>query len=165
MATRAKTNSLYIRNQDNTYRKATNNEIIHTATRIINRRFRKGRTLSSPREVQDLIKLRLAKLEYELFSVLWLDNRHRVIKFEELFRGTIDGASVYPREIVKSALSHNAAACILAHNHPSGEAKPSQADITLTEQLTETLGLIEIRVLDHIIVAENCVSLAEMGLM
>ena len=103
---------------------------------------------------------------YEVFSCLFLDNRHRVIEFEELFRGTIDGASVHPREVVQRALYHNAAALILAHNHPSGVAEPSSADRRITQRLKEALALVEIRVLDHFIVGEGQpVSMAELGLM
>ena len=100
-----------------------------------------------------------------MFAILWLDNRHRVIAFEELFRGTIDGASIHSREVVKSALGHNAAACIMAHNHPSGVSDPSRADENITRRLRDALALIEVRVLDHIIVGEDCVSFAERGLL
>jgi len=111
------------------------------------------------------MKLHLAHLDHEVFAVLWLDNRHRVLSFEELFRGTIDGASVHPREVVKAALSHNAAACILAHNHSSGVSEPSQADVSLTSRLREALSLVDLRVLDHIVVGEDCTSFAERGLL
>jgi len=107
----------------------------------------------------------LEHLEHEVFTVLWLDNRNRVLAFEELFRGTIDGASVHPPEVVKSALIHNAAACIIAHNHPSGVSTPSQADRTVTDKLKEALSLIDVRVLDHIIVGDECTSFAEQGLL
>jgi DNA repair protein RadC len=101
-----------------------------------------------------------------VFACLFLDNHHRVIDYEELFRGTIDGASVHPREVVRRALHHNAAAVIFAHNHPSGVSEPSQADARLTRQLREALGLVDVRVLDHIIVGEGEPrSLAEMGLL
>jgi DNA repair protein RadC len=103
---------------------------------------------------------------HELFCCLHLDNRHRLIAFDELFRGTIDGASVHPREVVKQALARNAAAVILAHNHPSGVAEPSQADELVTRRLREALQLVDIRVLDHMIVADNgCLSFAERGLI
>ncbi len=94
-----------------------------------------------------------------------MDNRHRVIEFEELFRGTIDGARVHPREVVKSVLKHNAAACIFAHNHPSGDATPSQADQQITQRLKEVLGVIDVRTLDHVVVSENTCSFAELGLL
>jgi DNA repair protein RadC len=99
-----------------------------------------------------------------VFACLFLDNRHRVIAFEELFRGTIDGASVHPREVVKHALHHNAAALILAHNHPSGVAEPSRADVQITRRLVAALGLVDIRVLDHLVIGDTeAVSLAERG--
>lgn len=100
------------------------------------------------------------------FTCLFLDNRHRVITFEELFQGTINGASVFPREVVKKALSHNAAAVILAHNHPSGVAEPSEADRNITQQLSKALALVDIKVLDHLVVGDGeTVSMAERGLV
>ena len=105
-------------------------------------------------------------LDHELFCCLYLDNRHRVLRFDELFRGTIDGTSVYPREVVKEALLINAAAVILAHNHPSGVAEPSQADERITKRLKSALDLVDIRLLDHLIVGEGAAtSLASRGLL
>lgn len=110
------------------------------------------------------IKQRLRAYPHEVFACLYLDNQHRFLQFDELFRGTIDGASVYPREVVKSALQHNAAAVILAHNHPSGIAEPSQADIHITKRIQSALDLVDIRVLDHIIVGDaDVTSLAQLG--
>ncbi|WP_417511769.1 RadC family protein [Methylophaga sp.] len=110
------------------------------------------------------IKQRLRAYPHEVFACLYLDNQHRFLQFDELFRGTIDGASVYPREVVKSALQHNAAAVILAHNHPSGIAEPSQADINITKRIQSALDLVDIRVLDHIIVGDaDVTSLAQLG--
>ncbi len=110
------------------------------------------------------IKQRLRAYPHEVFACLYLDNQHRFLQFDELFRGTIDGASVYPREVVKSALQHNAAALILAHNHPSGIAEPSQADIHITKRIQSALDLVDIRVLDHIIVGDaDVTSLAQLG--
>jgi DNA repair protein RadC len=110
------------------------------------------------------LKQRLRPYAFEVFACLFLDNQHRLIHFEELFRGTIDGASVYPREIVKQGLAHNAAAVILAHNHPSGVAEPSQADIQITRRIQSALQLVDIRVLDHIIVGDgDTTSLAQQG--
>lgn len=150
---------------DGAYRKATEDEIIETALAIINARFAKGTEVSRPKDAQVFLKLELAHVPHELFAVLWLDNRHRVIALETLFRGTIDGASVYPREVVKAALEHNAAACILCHNHPSGLAEPSQADRKITHDVKAALDLIGVRTLDHILVGENIYSFAENGLM
>jgi DNA repair protein RadC len=122
--------------------------------------------LSSPEDTRSYLRAHLKGLPYEVFACLFLDNRHRVISFEELFRGTIDGASVHPREVVRRVLHHNAAAVILAHNHPSGVAEPSRADQLLTQRLKEALGLIDVRVLDHLIVGDGeIVSLAERGML
>ena len=123
----------------------------------------RGDVLSSPLATRAFLAARLRDYPFEVFGVLFLDNRHRVIAFEELFRGTIDGASVHPREVVRRALHHNAAAVILSHNHPSGVAEPSRADAVITRRLSEALGLIDVRVLDHVIVADEMVSLAERG--
>ena len=123
-------------------------------------------SLENPETTRQFLASRLRHLPHEVFACLFLDNRHRVIVFEELFRGTIDGASVHPREVVRRALQHNAAAVILSHNHPSGVAEPSRADIQLTRRLMEALALIDVRVLDHIVVGDgNGVSFAERGLL
>ncbi len=125
----------------------------------------RGMAITSPEKTKAFLQLKLAHLEHEVFAVLWLDNRHRVIAFEEMFRGTIDGASVHPREVVKAAMRHNAAACIFAHNHPSGVAKPSHADMNITQRLKEALEFVDVRPLDHVIVGENTCSFAERGLI
>ncbi len=128
--------------------------------------MRFGPLLDSPGATHRFLISRLRDQPHELFCCLHLDNRHRLIAFDELFRGTIDGASVHPREVVKQALSRNAAAVILAHNHPSGVAEPSQADELITRRLREALALVDIRVLDHCIVGDNgCLSFAERGLL
>ncbi len=128
--------------------------------------MRSGPALLNPQATRDYLRVRLRDLPHEVFCCLYLDNRHRVIAFEELFRGTLDGASVHPREVVKHALAHNAASLILAHNHPSGVAEPSQADELITRRLKEALNLVEIRVLDHLIVGDSrCESFAERGLL
>jgi len=125
-----------------------------------------GSALSSPRATRDFLQMRLRDLPHEVFCVVYLDSRNRVLGFQELFRGTIDGASVHPREVVKEALSRNAAAVILAHNHPSGIAEPSQADELITRRLKEALALVDIRVLDHFVVGDGvCESFAERGLL
>jgi DNA repair protein RadC len=125
-----------------------------------------GPSLASPRATCDFLTATLRDLEHEVFCCLYLDRRHRLIQFEELFRGTIDGASVHPREIVKRALQRNSAAVIVAHNHPSGVAEPSRADELITQRLKEALALVDIRLLDHIIVGDGAsVSLAERGLI
>ena len=157
--------SLMVKDADGRYRLATGDEIIDAAVAEINRRFARGTEITSPDKTKEFLRLRLSHLEHEVFAVLWLDNRHRVLAFEELFRGTIDGAAVYAREVVKSALKHNAAACILCHNHPSGVADPSQADRTLTERLKNALAVVEVRTLDHMVVAEEIYSFAEHGML
>jgi DNA repair protein RadC len=125
-----------------------------------------GPGLTSPRTTRDYLRMRLRDLPHEVFCCLYLDNRHRVIAFDELFRGTIDGATVHTREVVKQALARNAAAVILAHNHPSGVAEPSQADELITRRLRDALSLVDIRVLDHLVVGDaECVSFAERGLL
>jgi DNA repair protein RadC len=125
-----------------------------------------GPALESPRATRTFLVAQLRDLPYEVFCCLHLDNRHRLIAFDELFRGTIDGASVHPREVVRQALYRNAAAVILAHNHPSGVAEPSHADELITLRLRDALGLVDIRVLDHLIVGDSrCVSLAERGVL
>ncbi len=125
-----------------------------------------ARVSNSPRATRDFLTARLRDRSYEVFCCLHLDNRHRLIAFDELFRGTIDGASVHPREVVKQALARNAAAVILAHNHPSGVAEPSQADELITQRLKEALALVDIRLLDHVIVGDgSCLSFAEKGLI
>lgn len=122
--------------------------------------------LDSPQASRDYLKLRLDGLPQEVFACLFLYNRHRVLAYEELFRGTIDGASVHPREVVRRTLEVNAAAVIFAHNHPSGLTDPSQADIRITQRLKDALALIEVRVLDHLVIGEGeGVSFAERGLL
>ena len=139
-------------------------DILLMARQLANLRLRRGRALTSPKEVFSHLQVLLGDYEHEVFALLLLDNRHRVIVFHELFRGTLDSANVYPREVVKTALEHNAAATVLVHNHPSGNPEPSQADLTLTHKLQEALNLVGVRTLDHIVVGhEGCVSLAEQG--
>ena len=125
-----------------------------------------GDTLRSPQDTEAFLRARIHGLEHEVFCCLFLDNRHRVLRFEEMFRGTIDGTGVYPREVVKEALATNAAAVILAHNHPSGVAEPSQADERITQRLRAALGLVDIRLLDHLIIGDGEItSMASRGLL
>jgi DNA repair protein RadC len=125
-----------------------------------------GETIKSPSDTESYLQARIRHLGHELFCCLYLDNRHRVLRFDELFRGTIDGTSVYPREVVKEALSVNAAAVILAHNHPSGVAEPSQADERITKRLKSALELVDIRLLDHLIIGDGeTTSMASRGLL
>ncbi len=141
-------------------------DILLMAKQLANQRLRRGRQLTAPHDVFTHLQTLLEAYEYEVFALLMLDCKHRIIAFHELFRGTLDGASVYPREVVKIALEHNAAAIILVHNHPSGDPEPSLADRTLTNKLKEALNLVGVRTLDHIVVGhEGCVSLAEQGFL
>jgi DNA repair protein RadC len=139
---------------------------IELARRSIEERLKKDPVLTSPGAVRDYLKLALGGRQHEVFVCIWLDAQHRVIEYEEAFEGTLTQTSVYPREIVKAALSKNAAAVIFAHNHPSGAAQPSQADELLTRNLKEALALVDIKVLDHFIVAgHQAISFAERGLL
>lgn len=142
-------------------------KIIARALRILEERAKYNeQTLGTPTDVKNYLRLKLGEVEHEVFCCVWLDSQHKVIDFEEMFRGTISQTSVYPREIVKAALRHNAAAVIFAHNHPSGVLEPSSADIQLTSTLKKTLDMVDVRTLDHFIVsAAGIVSLAEKGLM
>lgn len=146
---------------------AAHDAIIARALRIMEGRLQyRDVTLTSPQAVREYLTLKLADREYEVFVALFLDSQHRLIACEELFRGTLAQTSVYPREVVKAALRHNAAAIIFAHNHPSGVAEPSRADEMLTGALKQALNLIDCRTLDHLIVGgTNITSFAERGLI
>ena len=158
--------NLFIHGADGVAEPATSEQILGAARQVLAHRVRRGATLSSPQKVREYLSMRLGHLDYEVFGLILVDNRHRVIEYVEPFRGTIDGASVHPREVVKQALRRNAAAVILAHNHPSGIAEPSQADELITRRLREALALVDIRVLDHCIVGDGgCLSFAERGLL
>ncbi len=151
---------------DGTTRAATPDEVIAAARHHLTHRIRRGRAITKPNDVRDFLSVELGALEHEVFAVIFLDKRHRVISYLEMFRGTIDGASVHPREVVKEALARNAAAVILAHPHPSGIAEPSQADEQITRRLKDALDLLDIRILDHFIIAGGDVmSFAERGLL
>ncbi len=134
--------------------------------RQLQARLERGDALCNPDDTRRYLRARLRHLDHEVFACLLLDTRHRVIRFDPLFRGTLDGAAVHPREVVRLALRHGAAAIILAHNHPSGVAEPSTADLAITRRLRDALALIDVRVLDHLIVGDGEeVSLAERGLI
>ena len=140
--------------------------VLEMSKRHLSETLEKKNVISSPDETRQYLKQRLRDRPYEVFAALFLDNRHQIIKFEELFRGTIDGASVYPREVVKKDLQHNAAALIIAHNHPSGVAEPSSADEHITLRLRDALALVDIRLLDHFIIGDgDIISLAERGVI
>jgi DNA repair protein RadC len=140
--------------------------VLEMARRHFKEILQRGNALTSPDITRAYLSAHLRGYSYEVFACLFLDNQHRVIKLDELFRGTIDSASVYPREVAKQALHHNAAAVIFAHNHPSGISEPSQADRQITEKLKQALALFDIRVLDHFIIGDGQpYSFAEHGLL
>jgi len=140
--------------------------VVELARRALKEEITRDDALNSPQAVRDYLRLTLASLPYEVFVALFLDSQNRLLAADELFRGTLAQTSVYPREVVKAALSRNAAAVIFAHNHPSGVAEPSRADELLTQSLKQALSLVDIRTLDHFIVAgQRVISLAERGLV
>jgi DNA repair protein RadC len=158
--------NLFIHGADGASEPATTEQILAAARQVLAHRVRRGASLSSPQKVREYLTMRLGNLDYEVFAVLLADSRHKVIEYVELFRGTIDGASVYPREIVKLALEKGAAACILLHNHPSAVKEPSHADELITKRVVSALALINVRVLDHCIIAgDSVLSFSEMGLL
>lgn len=139
--------------------------ILASAANIIAERYVKKDAYTNPQATKDFLTYKLGGYEREVFAVMLLDNQHQLLEFKELFFGTLDAASVYPREVVKAVLAVNAAAVIFAHNHPSGESEPSTADKHITKRLTDALALIDVRVLDHIVVGRLPVSFAERGLL
>lgn len=143
----------------------TEQDVLAAAEGILRERLERQGSIGSSTDANDFLRMRLGALAHEEFHVLWLDNRHRIIDCQKLFTGTVDGASIYPREVVRAALSINASAAILAHNHPSGVAEPSAADRAITHELRDALRLVGVRILDHIVVGAECVSMAGRGLM
>ena len=140
--------------------------VLEMSRRHLQEHLQRGDVLTSPEATRQFLQARLRDCPHEVFATLFLDNQHRVIEFEELFRGTIDGASVHPREVVQRALHHNAAALILAHNHPSGVAEPSQADQRITQRLQQALALVDVRLLDHFVIGDGQpTSFVERGLL
>lgn len=157
--------TLYIRDTSG-FREADASVVLDRAEALLAQRYRAGSpVLTSPALTRDFLRVHLGGCDHEVFGVLHLDSRHRLIAAEDLFRGTIDSASVHPREVVKAALLRNAAAVVLYHNHPSGRAEPSSADELITRRLKDALSLIDVRLLDHLIVAESVYSMAEHGLL
>jgi DNA repair protein RadC len=157
--------TLYVR-EGGEYREATASDVFQRAQALMAQRFRAGTAvLDSPGKMREFLRLRLGTLDHEVFSVLFLTSRHRLIEYVELFRGTLDGASVHPREVVKEALARNAGAVICCHAHPSGDPTPSQADELVTRRLKAALELVQIRLLDHLVIGESISSMCELGLM
>jgi DNA repair protein RadC len=158
--------ALLVRDVAGQYRPAEANEVLLAAQQLLAAQVRGSDLMDSPAVVKDFLRSRLGHLPHEVFAVVHLDSQHRVIDYVEMFRGTVSQTSVYPREVVKRALHHNAASVIFAHNHPSGIADQSRADELLTDSLKQALALVDIRVLDHFIVAGNTtLSFAEKGLL
>lgn len=157
----------FLREADGTYsaKNITEQDVLKMASVIAAQKINNRVCIDSPHKATELIQFKMGTPEHEVFACLFLDTKHNVITYETLFYGTIDGASVYPRQVVKSALQHNAAACIIAHNHPSGDPEPSHADKVLTERLKAALALIDVRVLDHLIVGHTTYSFAENNLL
>ncbi len=139
--------------------------VVEMSRRYLEEKMLRGDVLTDASAVEDYLKLKLRNYPYEVFCCVFLDNKHRVIEFEELFRGTIDSASVHPREVIRRVIHHNAAAVIFSHNHPSGVAEPSQSDQRITNTLKQALSLIDVRVLDHFIIGDEVVSFAQRGLI
>lgn len=158
--------SLLVRDVAGDYRPANADEVLAAARRVLAGQMRNCEVLGSPEVVRDFLRVKLGLLEHEVFAVLALDVQNRLIDYVELFRGTVSQTSVYPREVVKEALVRNAAALILVHNHPSGATEPSRADELLTQALKTALALVDIKLLDHLIVAGgDILSFAERGLL
>ena len=156
--------NLFIHGVDGAAKPATAEQILAAARQVLSHRVRRGATLSSPQKVREYLSMRLGHLDYEVFGLILVDSHHRVIEYVELFRGTIDGASVHPREVVKLILDREAAACLLVHNHPSQVGEFSHADELITKKLKEVLQGIDVRILDHLlVVGGTVVSMAEMG--
>jgi len=139
--------------------------VLEMSRRHLQEKLEKGDALENAQATREYLMAKMRHYDHEVFAILFLDNKHQIISFKELFNGTIDGASVYPREVVKLVLQQNAAAVILAHNHPSGNASPSASDRQITQKLKEALALVDVRVLDHFIVGEEGFSFAEHGLI
>ena len=154
---------LYIKDLCGVYQPAPKETILSEARRLSGYQFRRGAAILSPTSAKEAIGLKLTGLEHEVFGCLFLDSRHQVLAWREMFRGSINRNSVHPREVVKEALALNAASVIIAHNHPSSGIQPSKEDLELTRTLTEILKVIDVRVLDHLIVGEEVLSLSETG--
>ena len=158
--------SLMVRDAQGRYLLATTDQILEAARQAIEHKMQRGASFSSPVAVKEYLRAKLAGFEHEVFAVLFLDTQHRLIEYVEMFHGTIDSTSVYPREVVKAAIRLNAAGVVVSHNHPSGDPEPSGADKALTQRLKDALALVDVRVLDHVIVAgSRTVSFAQCGLL
>ncbi|WP_323012359.1 RadC family protein [Castellaniella sp.] len=158
--------ALLVRDAQGRYLPATTDQILKAARQAVDQKMVRGTAFTSPTVVKEYLTAKLAGFDVEVFAVLFLDSRHCLIEYVEMFQGTLNQTSVYPREVAKAALHHHAAAVILAHNHPSGNPEPSEADKALTTHLKKALALLDVRTLDHVIVAgQETASLAEMGML
>lgn len=159
--------ALFVQNSAGAVRPAAPKEILAAAREVVLLEIQRGQPMNSPKLVREFLQLRLNRsLEHEVFGIMYLNSLAELIAYDEPFRGSLSSAPVYPREIVKAALAHNAASVILAHNHPSGDAEPSRADVNITRQLKDALALVGTNVLDHLVVGgRNIVSFAEKGLL
>lgn len=156
----------HVMEETGAYREAGEPEILRAAADILEKPLLRGDVFESPDTVRAYLSTRIGRLEYEVFAVMFLTARHSLIACEEMFRGSLTGTAVYPREVVKRALMLNAAAVVFSHNHPSGNPEPSRADETLTQRLVEALSVVDVRVLDHIIIGDGATtSFSERGLL
>jgi DNA repair protein RadC len=157
---------LFVMELEGSYRQARPSEVVAAALDLVQAQVQRGFLLTAPSAAREYLAVRLGGLEHEVFAVVFLDAQNRVIEYEEMFRGTVSQTAVYPREVVKAALALNASAAILVHNHPSGTAEPSRADELLTQTLKTALSLVDVRVLDHLLIAgSGAVSFAERGFL
>lgn len=157
---------LYVRSRTQRYKVATPTEIVDAARAVVGMRMKRGASFANPVDSRSYFQDKLAGLEREVFAAAFLDTRHRLIEYMELFHGTIDGAEVHPREVVRQAIRCNAAAVIFTHNHPSGSPEPSAADRAVTARLKQALALVDVRLLDHIVVGGlQQTSMAERGMV
>lgn len=159
------TSEYYVRDKDGAYQALSPKDVLEAAKSLLSAKFQRGKQINNALCIKEHLRVQLAPLEHEVFYAVWLDNQHRILAEDELFRGTINVSTVFPREVVKTALRHNAAKVILAHNHPSGIAEPSNSDEYVTKRLIDALHLVEVKVLDHIIIGEHIVSFAQRGLI
>lgn len=158
--------ALLVRDAQGRYLPATTDQILEAARLAVDQKISRGTACTSPVVVKEYLTAKLAGLDVEVFAVLFLDSQHRLIEYVEMSQGTLNQASVYPREVAKAALQRHAAAVIMAHNHPSGNPEPSAADKALTTHLQKALALLDVRTLDHVIVAgQETASFAELGLL
>lgn len=155
---------LYVRSGTRSYKAASPDEVLEAARAVIGQRMQRGAAFSDPQAAKVFFRDKLGGLEQEVFAAAFLDTRHRLVEYMELFHGTVDGAEVHPREVVRHALRCNAAAVIVAHNHPSGSEEPSAADRAVTARLKQSLALVDVRLIDHVVVGGlRTVALAERG--